>query len=39
MALKLIYQLLAKLLSWMVLRVRSDTTKDLDAAGAALAGR
>ena len=25
MALKLIYQLLAKLLSWMVLHVRSDT--------------
>ena len=30
MALKLIYQLLAKLLSWMVLHVRSDTTKEIE---------
>jgi putative transposase len=29
-ALKLIYLMFAKLLSWMVLRVRSDTAKDIE---------
>jgi hypothetical protein len=39
MALRLIYQMFTKLLGWIVLHTRSDTTKDLDASGAALAGR
>src|SRR6478609_5965324 len=30
MATKLIYQMLAKLLSWIVLRARSDTTKEIE---------
>src|SRR3954447_17480045 len=30
MATKLIYQILLKLLSWIVLRARSDTTKDIE---------
>ena len=30
MALKLIYQMFAKLLSWMVLHVRSDTAKEIE---------
>jgi hypothetical protein len=29
-ALKLIYQMLAKLMTWMVLHTRSDTTKDIE---------
>jgi putative transposase len=29
-ALKLIYQMFAKLLSWMVLHVRSDTAKEIE---------
>jgi hypothetical protein len=29
-ALKLIYVMFAKLLGWMVLRIRSDTTKDIE---------
>jgi hypothetical protein len=30
MALRLIYQMFTKLLSWIVLRTRSDTTKDIE---------
>lgn len=30
MALNLIYQMVAKLLSWTVLRTRSDATKDVE---------
>ena len=30
MALKLIYLMFAKLLGWMMLRIRSDTTKDIE---------
>src|SRR5690349_17672369 len=30
MATKLIYQMLVKLLSWIVLRARSDTTKEIE---------
>ena len=30
MALRPIYQMFAKLLSWIVLRTRSDTTKDVE---------
>ena len=30
MALKLIYQMFAKLLSWMVLHVRSDTANEIE---------
>ena len=30
MALRLIYQILSKLLGWIVLRTRSDTTKDIE---------
>jgi hypothetical protein len=30
MATKLIYQILVKLLSWIVLRARSDTTKEIE---------
>ena len=30
MALKLIYQMFAKLLSWMVLRTRSDTANEIE---------
>ena len=30
MAVKLIYQMLVKMLSWMVLHARSDTAKDID---------
>jgi putative transposase len=30
MAVKLIYQMFAKLLSWMVLRARSDITKEIE---------
>jgi putative transposase len=30
MAMKLIYQMLAKLPSWMVLHARSDTTKEIE---------
>ena len=30
MALRLIYQMFAKLLSWIVLSTRSDTTKDIE---------
>ena len=30
MALRLIYQVFSKLLAWMVLRTRSDTTKDIE---------
>ena len=30
MALKLIYQMFSKLLGWIVLRTRSDTTKDIE---------
>ena len=30
MALRLIYQMFAKLLGWIVLRTRSDTTKDIE---------
>jgi hypothetical protein len=29
-ALTLIYQMFAKLLGWMVLRIRSDTAKDIE---------
>jgi len=29
-ALKLIYLMFAKLLGWMVLRIRSDSTKDIE---------
>jgi len=31
--------MLARVLSWLALLARSDATKDLDASGAALAGR
>ena len=30
MALRLIYQMFSKLLGWIVLRTRSDTTKDIE---------
>ena len=30
MALQLLYLLFSKILSWMVLRTRSDTTKDIE---------
>ena len=30
MALRLIYQMFSKLLSWIVLRTRSDTTKEIE---------
>ena len=30
MALRLIYQMLSALLSWITLRTRSDTTKDIE---------
>ena len=30
MALKLIYQMFTKLLGWMVLHIRSDTTKEIE---------
>ena len=30
MALRLIYQMFTKLLGWIVLRTRSDTTKDIE---------
>ena len=30
MAVKLIYQMFAKLLSWMVLHARSDTTNEIE---------
>ena len=30
MALRLIYRMIGKLLGWVVLRIRSDTTKDIE---------
>jgi hypothetical protein len=35
-ALKLIYQMFAKLMTWMVLHTRSDTTKDIEILSGAI---